>query len=338
MGRKNKSLVYQVSKRYDGMLAIGESKKAAKAAGTAHQKIFSWDTYHSYLKHARYFTDYVKAEHSSVRTLEEAREYVEAFLQHGIDRGLSAYSLSLQAAALAKLYGCHSTDFNVKLPSRSRAKLTRSRGEKVRDRDFNEVLHADLVTFCRCTGLRRAELKQIRGEDLRVIDDKYYLEITRGTKGGRPRTSPLIGTEEEICNVVEQLRIAGKQKVYPDPSGHADIHSYRAEYAKRIYDAHARDLAAFKNERLIMFKNTVIDVYESPSCRRDASQRPEIYLPGKKADGSPIFLPGWKDVPAAYYCQRDLKKVVYDRTALLVASQALGHNRESVVTEHYLRA
>ena len=119
---------------------------------------------------------------------------------------------------------------------------------------------------------------------------------------------------------------------------HADIHSYRADYARRIYDAHARDLSVIKNERLIMRRSIVIEVYESPGCRRDTSRRPEIYLPGKKADGSPIFLHGWKDVPAAYYCQRDLKKVVYDRTALLAASQALGHNRESVVTEHYLRA
>ena len=119
---------------------------------------------------------------------------------------------------------------------------------------------------------------------------------------------------------------------------HADIHSYRADYARRIYDAHARDLSVIKNERLIMRKSIVIEVYESPGCRRDTSRRPEIYLPGKKADGSPIFLHGWKDVPAAYYCQRDLKKVVYDRTALLAASQALGHNRESVVAEHYLRA
>ena len=87
-----------------------------------------------------------------------------------------------------------------------------------------------------------------------------------------------------------------------------------------------------------MCKSVVIDTYESPSCRRDASRRPEIYLPGKKADGSPIFLPEWKDVPAVYYCQRDLREVAYDRTALLAASQALGHNRESVVAEHYLRA
>ena len=338
MGRTNKSLMYQIRKRYDGMLAIGQSKKADKAAGITLHKIYSWETYKSYIKHARYFADYVKSLDCNVRMPEDARPYVEKFLQNGIDRGLSSYSIHLQAAALAKLYGCHSTDFDIKLPSRARAKLTRSRGEKVRDKDFNEDLHKNLVTFCRCTGLRRAELEQIRGDDLRVIDGQYFLEVTRGTKGGRPRTSPLIGTEDEIRNVLWQLRAAGKQKVYPHPSEHADIHSYRADYAKRIYDMHARDLTAIKNERVIMYKSVVVDTYESHSCRRDASRRPEIYLPGKKSDGSPIFLPGWKDVSAAYYCQRDLKKVVYDRTALLAASQALGHNRESVVAEHYLRA
>ena len=338
MGRKNQSLMYQIRKRYDGMLAIGQSKKADKAAGATLHKIYSWETYKSYIKHARYFADYVKSLGCDIRMLDDARAYVEAFLQNGIDRGLSSYSLHLQAAALAKLYGCRSTDFDIKLPLRARAKLTRSRGEKVRDKDFNENLHKDLVTFCRCTGLRRAELEQIRGDDLRMIDGKYYLEVTRGTKGGRHRTSPLIGTEDEIRDVVAQLRAAGKRKVYPHPSEHADIHSYRADYAKRIYDAHARDLRTIKNERLIMRNSIVIDAYESPGCRRDTSRRPEIYLPGKKADGSPIFQPGWKDVPAAYYCQRDLRKIVYDRTALLTASQALGHNRESVVAEHYLRA
>ena len=38
-----------------------------------------------------------------------------------------------------------------------------------------------------------------------------------------------------------------------------------------------------------------------------------------------------------YYCRGDLKGQVYDRAALLEASIALGHNRISVVAEHYLR-
>lgn len=345
MGRENKkSLKRQIQEKYDSMLAIGESKNAAKAAGGIAGKIYSWETYHSYIKHACYFADWAKEQPApqdlgrKVRTLDEARRFVEPFLQNGIDRGLSAYTLQLQAAALAKLYGCHSTDFDVDLPSRSRANLKRSRGEKARDANFNEDLHQDLVRFCRCTGLRRGELEQIRGEDLREIDGKFFLEVTRNTKGGRPRTSPIVGSEEEIHAVVAQLRAAGSKKVYPVVSTNADVHGYRSDYATRVYNAKKRDLSEFKNERLIMYKSRIIDVYTSPGCHRDASKRPDIYLPYKKADGSPAFVPGYKDVPAAYYCQKELAKVVYDRVALLETSQALGHNRECVVPEHYLRA
>ena len=344
MSRENKlSLKRQIQEKYDSMLAIGESKAADKSAGVTG-KIYSWDTYRSYIKHACYFADWAKEQPApedlghKVRTLDEARRFVEPFLQNGIDRGLSAYTLHLQAAALAKLYGCHSTDFDVELPSRSRAELKRSRGEKVRDKNFNEDLHEDLVRFCRCTGLRRGELEQIRGEDLREIDGKFFLEVTRGTKGGRPRTSPIVGSEDEIRAVIEQLRAAGPKKVYPVVSTNADVHGYRSDYAIRIYNAKKRDLSEFKNERLIMYKSSIVDVYTSPGCHRDPSRRPGIYLPYKKADGSPAFVPGYKDVPSAYYCQKDLKKVVYDRIALLAASAALGHNRESVVAEHYLRA
>ena len=38
-----------------------------------------------------------------------------------------------------------------------------------------------------------------------------------------------------------------------------------------------------------------------------------------------------------YYCRGDLKGVRYDRAAMAVTSQALGHNRISVIAGHYLR-
>ena len=40
--------------------------------------------------------------------------------------------------------------------------------------------------------------------------------------------------------------------------------------------------------------------------------------------------------PEIYYCRGDRRGVAYDRQALLAASQALGHNRVSVVAENYL--
>ena len=56
----NPSLPYQVKQRYDSLLHIGESKHAAKAAGTAAQWIYSWNTYHTYLKHACFFCEMVQ--------------------------------------------------------------------------------------------------------------------------------------------------------------------------------------------------------------------------------------------------------------------------------------
>lgn len=345
MGHKNKvSLRDQIKNTYDSMLAIGENKKAAKAAGVASEHIYSWDTYRSYLKHACYFADFVKEQPApaelghKARTLDESRRYVEKFLQTGIDAGKSSYTISLQAAALTKLYQCKCTDFDIDLPRRERSALKRSRGEKIRDKNFNEDLHRDLVTFCRCTGLRRSELLQIRGEDLRNIDGRWFLEVTRGTKGGRPRTAPIVGSDEEIHAVIQQLQAAGSKKVYPYVSTNADVHSFRADYATRIYNAKKRDLNEFRDERLVMYRSRVIDVYTSPGCHRDPSIRPGIYTGKKKKDGSPEYVEGYKDAPSAYYCQKDLKKTVYDRLALLEASQALGHNRESVVADHYLRA
>lgn len=38
-----------------------------------------------------------------------------------------------------------------------------------------------------------------------------------------------------------------------------------------------------------------------------------------------------------YYCKGDRKGVVFDRTAMMAASRALGHNRISVIAGHYLR-
>lgn len=38
-----------------------------------------------------------------------------------------------------------------------------------------------------------------------------------------------------------------------------------------------------------------------------------------------------------YYCRGDLKGIVLDRQAMAIASQALGHNRISVIAGHYIR-
>ncbi len=341
MGRKkpNKSLIQQVKERLDSKLAIGESKFAAKLDGTYTDYIFSWDTYRSYLKHDCYFVKWCREqpidpvlEHKP-RTLEECRIFAERWVQSTIDRGLSAYTIKLEVAALAKLYGCKSTDFDIKTPARRRADIKRSRGGAARDKHFSVSNNQDLITFCKCTGLRRAELEQIRGTDLIEQEGKLCLDIKRGTKGGRLRVSPVVGSEKEIETVKRLCAQAGESKVFPNPSENADIHSFRSAYATRIYNGHKREYKDYKNERLIIYKNTVYDSYVSKDGKRDVERFSHLY---KRVGGRLKMADGYQDVSTAYYCRNDRKGTVYDRKALFEASRALGHNRFDIVPSNYL--
>lgn len=342
MGRQktNKSLIQQVKERLDSKLAIGESKYAAKLNGTYTNYIFSWDTYRSYLKHCCYFVKWAKSQEidptlgHKPRTLEECRVFAEKWVQSTIDRGLSAYTIKLELSALAKLFGCSTKDFDINTPRRTRANIKRSRGDAVRDKHFSLIENNELVTFCKCTGLRRAELAQIRGNDLIECEGKLCLDIKHGTKGGRVRVSPVIGADEELRLVQKLCAVAGDGKVFARPSVNADIHSYRAIYATRIYNECKREFEDFKNERLIIHKNKIVDFYVTKNGRKNKSKYKDLYV---IENGKKHMLPGWKDVPSAYYGRCDIKGTVYDRRALFDVSHALGHNRETVVAEHYLR-
>ena len=185
-----------MQKSLDSKLAIGESKHHAKIVGVAHDHIYLWNTYKTYLKHGCYFVKWVKAKYGC-KTLEQARLYVDEYLQSRSH--LSAYTQKLDASALAKVYGCKTTDF-VATEVRHRADISRSREEKVRDRNFSESRNKEFVDFCRSTRLRRSEISELRGNQLIQRNDKFYIEVTG--KSGRTRLAPVIG---EVKNVVDRM-------------------------------------------------------------------------------------------------------------------------------------
>ena len=296
MGSRNKiSLIKQVSDRIDEIFIPGRSKFDDKKAGETGDKIYSYETRRAYKKHACYFVEWVKTQPvkpeigHKARTLEECRLYASEWLQERINEGKSAWTIRLEASALAKLYGCKLNDFGVKLPPRLRKNITRSRGDKIRDGHFSEERHAEFVTFCKSTGLRSEGLQSIRGTDLVQLEDgSWAIDVTE--KGGRQRCAPIFGSPEAVAAVVARMQAAGEDKVWPDgvPNG-ADIHSYRAAYATAIYRHYERD---------------------------------------------PKTLPRSE----RYDCRTDLKGTSYDKKAMKIASEALGHSRISVIASHYIRA
>jgi len=229
---RERGLTKQVQDALDSKLKIGSSKHHDKFAGVTDQFIYSWSTYRTYLKHGCYFLRWAKAEHGC-SNLDSARSYVDPFLSMRIEQGLSPYTQKLEASALAKIYGCSTTDF-VKTQTRHRADIERSRGGKVRDKYFSEKRNKDFVDFCKATGLRRSEIKGLTKDNLGFdnASGTYFLKITG--KGGRYREAMILSDQ-----VVQYIKNSDGLVWSKLPNG-ADIHSYRADYCTAIYEKYAR--------------------------------------------------------------------------------------------------
>ena len=162
--KPRKTLTRQIQETLESKLSLGQSKHTDKALGLTSDKIYSVNTMRTYMKHCNYFTKYCK-ENYYCKTLEECRKYVDEFLGLRIAEGKSPYTQKLEASALAKLYGCHTTDF-IKTEPRHRANIKRSRSKAKRDKHFSEANHIELVDFCKSTGLRRRDLNYLNGNAL----------------------------------------------------------------------------------------------------------------------------------------------------------------------------
>ena len=321
MGHKNKkSLKQQVDEELRSMLAIGQSKHADKATGETADKIYSFGTLKAYQQQCIAFAVYCKQVHKA-KNLADCRQFVDEYLKMNIDKNMSPYTIKLQASALAKLFHCTTKDF-MATPSRKRENITRSRHSVKRDCRYKSGENDDFIRFCKCTGLRRREVAALQGAALREEDGKYYIFVSNG-KGGRKRVSEIVGSPEDIAFVVTMMKNVGERKVF-DRIPDIDIHSLRAEYAKSVYEQYARSCQEYKKERMILYHNRLVTTYI------DKSEVQAFY----DADGN--LKKGFVDVRTAYCCKNDKKNICYDRYALLKASQALGHNRASVVADHYL--
>ena len=343
MGRKNKNyqkdLHQQAFEKFKSMEAFGTSKKEAMMKGDIKNKIFSYNTFNTYWKHAKYFIGWIQENHPECKTLKSAKKYVNEWLNYRAasknQKGepLSSWTLHTEAKAIGKLYGISPDDPDYYVPPvRVRNAIKRSRNDVKRDAHFSEIKNKEFVTFCEATGLRRSEITKLKGKDLvskraiehrintlddkgnmtddekkqlkmlidtRLFPDTEYFVYTVG-KGGRPRLSPIIGDQHTIQAVVDKIASTDRNaKVWAKVPANADIHSYRSVYATAIYHQFARSISLIPYDAI---NNGTGHKYQS-----------QVYI-----------------------CRKDSYKKL-DRSAMLKASKALGHNRLDVVATNYLR-
>lgn len=232
VGRK--SMVFQVCEELKSQCRFGESKHQAKATGDT-DGIFSCSTLKTYIEQGCRFANWAKSVHNC-RDLSQARQFVDEYLQKDVDRGLSPWTVKLERAALSKLYRCSASEWNVDIPQRERSDITRSRHEVARDYGFSEEKNADLVAFLRGTGLRRHEAEAVRPCDIHCSGNRVTVDVING-KGGKRRSVTVL---EAFSDSVVKYAGSSKKPLFGRIKSHCDVHGYRGEYAKALYEAHAR--------------------------------------------------------------------------------------------------
>ena len=305
--RKERDLRIQVVESLRQKISFGESRKDFQDCfgELKEHKIFSFDTYRTYKKQGEHFAKWVKENYPEITKLENTKHLIPEYLDsypndsvYTIKTKLSALAcilderthITLEKSKNGNLYIKRAAPFGVETPKRERANIKRSRKENtVGDKHFSEKSNADLITFHKCVGTRgRSEsLMILKGDFKEDENGNLLVDVTRNTKNGRPRHNvPVVGSDKEIALVKKMISGDSNEKVFEKIHSNADIHSYRAVYAARLYLKHARPIEELSNK--------------------------QIYFPRKDRAGER-----------------------YDREAMLIVSKALGHNRISVVAQHY---
>lgn len=262
---KNKSIKYQVEGMLRDKLAIGQSRHEAKIEAENNPAgIYSWGTYNSYKACDIRFANWVK-ENYHIKTVADMKSYAKEYIRYRQEQNMSAWTVSSESAAIAKMYGCGIRDLGIDTITRNRSAIKRSRGEV---KDFNVNKHADLVNFCRATGLRRHEILQVKAKDISWRGTELVVHVNQG-KGGQPRDVPVLAVhEQDVLKLSKNLK--PEDKLFPKEKvpSMAPIHKYRAEYAKEQYNHIARDLNTLsRNEKYYCRKDKKGVVYNRQALR-----------------------------------------------------------------------
>lgn len=283
-------------------IRFGQSKHAAKVGegrkfGDQMSGIHSHSTFRAYTKaingFIRYAEDRLDGMGCTHRVhLRDLKDIAIDYLDSRKDE-VSGYTLSLDKSALKRIY----RDLEYQIPSRADVEISRSRGEAVRDRHFSQSRNSDLVEICRSTGGRREDIEKLcRGSFFEDGKTGRMFVRFEQSKGGRTRETPVLNADR-IKEIIDRRTENPRERLFERVHGAADIHGYRREYAKALYQELQRDSALKEDlERFYGIRET-----------------------GRE------------------YIVRDGSRERYDRDSMALVSQSLGHNRIDTTIRNYIK-
>jgi len=311
--------------KYAVRLSTNEALRAgARAAGLPESAIakipwlpspfiHSYQTYFKYLSICVRYAVWLYDNHPDVRRIQYAHKmrYDFEYIELQISRGLSAYTIATTRSALAKLHRCRGYEVHPNIPARHYAAVTKCRSYSEVRFSHDLSKYGYLASLCRCTGVRKNELKHITEDCFREADDgNLYLHLDgkkQHTKGGRTRDVEIMPQNQETVREIIRRFKPGELICPAVPSG-LKVHAIRRLYASDFYAAIARPITGELRAKRVPLKHP----------RKDY-RHPDRY---------------YTDAPGTYRRRSDGR--VFDRRALLIVSRSLGHNRADVVVQNYL--
>ena len=319
----------------DSLAYIMKSAALGTKSRNPQQSISDRDTVRSYKASINRFCSWAKGEGlTKEQVLANSKEHLQAYTDYLVQSGLSKSSIHTYIAALCKGLGVPMQ--HISKPQRTVDDITRSRGNR-NPQGQREALNPRferLVRFQEVTGLRRAELEALKGEDLRMRDGKMYVIVKQG-KGGKEQWQRILPRDAEVVQrtfngIKKEERVFSPEEM----KNKIDLHQMRAEHARECYDYYAERI---KNE---------------PAYRERLREELKQYYQEHHNPNGELDLRGYEEYcrdmlrnEGMYQMRGESRKLAeeherpvdYDRVALMAVSTLhLAHWRLDVTVINYL--
>lgn len=296
-------------------IAFGQSKHADKVNldfGQSTYKIYSYETYNTYLKECTAYSKWLETEKhiKKIDNISKTEQYAKEYLQSRLDNNISIYTVKMERAALGMLY---SKQIDIKIPTRDNKNITRSRLKVEADKHYSENgKYKDIFIVANGTGGRRSDLMSLTINSFIEKDGHLYVQFNK-SKGGRNRLTYVREEySQDVKEIVKRVREEGKTKLFDKIPQRIDIHGLRRAYCRGLYNE-IKDNKKLKS-----------DILKNYPARHE-------YKTQKDKFGNSHT----KEIQSNFYKDRDGN--IYERDAIYVCSQCLGHNRLDVSITHYLK-
>lgn len=285
-----------------------------------------------YTKNFKRFLAFCR-ERYKVEKIEECKAHIQHYIDYlGNEKKCTPSTIHTYAMPVCLFFGISINEY--KKPKRSTADYCRGRSNNGRiehaSNDLANPRYAKLVEFQRRVGLRRSELKRLKGADL-TIDESGCLVIKVRSKGGKI-------TQQRVLDVdFIKPYFKGKapdEKIFSPKEfrNNLNLHQLRAKCAQDAYRYYSERLEQEGDDYRRQLENEIRKRLLATSIDKRTGTPKRIkekYLHGK------------------YFCRGKNKELckklgipwIYDKLALMAVSVFhLSHNRVDVTVESYIIA